>query len=375
VASMTSRSIALGCSAAAIALFFVFLHTAILAPDGFFSGDQGAKYLQARAFAEHPLNPGVDVLSRDVDPGFHYQILANRQGRLVATFSWLLPILTAPFLRVLGTRGLYVIPMLSAVVIFLSAASLGRRLGVGNGLWTGWTVVLAAPVLVYGAELWEHAPAAACVMIAALLFAPDRSGRRRFIATGAILAVGALFREEAIVALPAFVLARAMSARGAGRWKEAIGAGLFATLGVALVFVATVPLNLVVYGSALPLHVTSEIAKTGSYADMRLTVLKFLLLPYSFVPAFAVAVVVLATSVVARRWRRHRVPAPRGPAARGESLAAFDGRCIPAGCVAPPSNTPGILRRRALPAGRLARLGATPAFHRGLPRAFRRKPP
>src|SRR5947207_4267612 len=66
-------------------------------------------------------------------------------------------------------------------------------------------------------------------------------------------------------------------------------------------------------------------------------------------------------------------------AARGESLAAFDERCIPAppqrGCrvgdpgaggVAPPSNTPGILSRRALPAGRLARLGATPDFHHGL---------
>src|SRR5437899_7851570 len=78
--------------------------------------------------------------------------------------------------------------------------------------------------------------------------------------------------------------------------------------------------------------------------------------------------------------------------ARGESLAAFDGRCIPkppqrgcrvggpgAGCVAPRSNTPGIatpprkrraagapvLGRRALPAGRLARLGATPDFHHG----------
>src|SRR3989442_15416170 len=53
-------------------------------------------------------------------------------------------------------------------------------------------------------------------------------------------------------------------------------------------------------------------------------------------------------------------------AAGGESLAAFDGRCIPGGCVAPRSNTAGILGRRALPAGRLARLGATPDFHHGL---------
>src|SRR5439155_13751279 len=85
--------------------------------------------------------------------------------------------------------------------------------------------------------------------------------------------------------------------------------------------------------------------------------------------------------------------------ARGKSLAAFDERCIPTppqrGCrvggpgasgVAPPSNTPGIAphrahhaRRgprfsvgRALPAGRLARLGATPDFHHGLLDGFTR---
>jgi hypothetical protein len=54
------------------------------------------------------------------------------------------------------------------------------------------------------------------------------------------------------------------------------------------------------------------------------------------------------------------------PAARGESPAAFERRCIPPGCVAPPSNIPDILGRRALPAGRLAVLGATPDFHHGL---------
>jgi hypothetical protein len=56
----------------------------------------------------------------------------------------------------------------------------------------------------------------------------------------------------------------------------------------------------------------------------------------------------------------------RGLAARGESPAAFGRRCIPPGCVAPRSNTSGILTRRALPAGRIAALGATPDFHHGL---------
>jgi hypothetical protein len=47
-------------------------------------------------------------------------------------------------------------------------------------------------------------------------------------------------------------------------------------------------------------------------------------------------------------------------AARGKSPAAFDERCIPPRGVAARSNTGGILPRRALRAGRIARLGATP---------------
>src|SRR6266851_3426013 len=66
-------------------------------------------------------------------------------------------------------------------------------------------------------------------------------------------------------------------------------------------------------------------------------------------------------------------------AARGATPSAFERRCIPPppqrGCrvgdpgpggVAPPSNTPGILGRRALPAGRIAALGATMDLHHGL---------
>ena len=53
-------------------------------------------------------------------------------------------------------------------------------------------------------------------------------------------------------------------------------------------------------------------------------------------------------------------------AARGESQPAFDERRILAAGVAPPSNTGGMLGRRAWSARRLARLDATPDFHHGL---------
>src|ERR1700676_4639208 len=72
-----------------------------------------------------------------------------------------------------------------------------------------------------------------------------------------------------------------------------------------------------------------------------------------------------------------------GLSARGESPAAFGQRCIPpppqrgcrvgdpgVDCVAPRSNTPGILTRRALPgpdaSSITGALGATPDFHHGL---------
>ena len=58
---------------------------------------------------------------------------------------------------------------------------------------------------------------------------------------------------------------------------------------------------------------------------------------------------------------------PGGLAARGASPAAFAERGIPTGSGALPSNTPGILGHRALPSGRLVRLGATRDLHHGLP--------
>src|SRR6185436_19539016 len=58
------------------------------------------------------------------------------------------------------------------------------------------------------------------------------------------------------------------------------------------------------------------------------------------------------------------------PRSRGElepisrMAPAFGRRCIASGGVAPPSHTPGMLGRRALPDGRLAALGAAPPFLR-----------
>jgi hypothetical protein len=292
---------------------FLVAQGLLLPAQGWVTGDQGSKYLQARAFAaQGPLNPAIEVLARDVDPVYVRQEpkLKNRRGRLVSEFLWLLPLLTAPFLRVLGMRGLYLVPALSVVVIVLAAAALGRRLGDTRGVWTAWVVLLVTPVAMYGLELWEHAPAAACVMAAAVLLAPDRSrgGGWRFAAAGAAIAAGALFREEVVTALPALLIGRAISLER-DRVTDLIATGLWTALGAGAIVAASVPVNLMIYAAALPMHMTQDawqVATSTPYMQVRRDVLVDLLLPASHAGLFAAAVLAALAASMAQTWRRNR---------------------------------------------------------------------
>lgn len=288
----------------AMVAFFAALQL-VAPPDGFFSGDQGAKYLQARAFAlQGPLDPGIGVASRDVDPLLEHQVLENRGGRLVGVFSWLLPMLTAPFFSLLGFRGLYVVPALSAVIILFAAACLGRGLTEGAELWTAWVVVLCAPVLVYGGELWEHAPAAACVAIAACLLAPDSHRVAGAALAGAVIGVAGLFREEAVVALPALLVARVLTTPSAQRWKDGVRIGAIAAAGALTVFVFAIPVNVIVYGSPLPLHLAVETAKVNAHPPSRLSLIADYLLPDRAPVVFVAAAAAAALSVFRYRTTR-----------------------------------------------------------------------
>jgi hypothetical protein len=294
-----------------LALFFLAVQILILPAHGWVTGDQGSKFLQTRAFAEQgPFNPAIDVRARDIDPEYHRQEpkLKNRRGRLVSEFLWLLPLVTAPFVRVLGMRGLYVVPALSVIAIFLAAAALGRRIGDGHGLRIAWIVLFVTPVVIYGFELWEHAPAVACVMVAAALLAPDEklaTGNWQLVAAGAAIAIGALFREEVIAALPALPLARAI-AMPRHRLRTLITAGFWATIGAGIVFTAAVPVNQMIYGAPLPMHMTQdawEVAIATPYMQIRRDVVVELLLPRSHVTVFLAAAIAGLAASLAQAWR------------------------------------------------------------------------
>ena len=296
-------------------LFFAGVQVFLLPPEGWVTGDQGSKFLQTRAFAAHgPLDPGIDVLSRDLDPDYRYQEpkMKNRRGRLVSEFLWLLPLITAPFYLVFGLRGLYVVPALSVIAIAIAAAVLARHLAAARGTWLAWVVIFATPVFVYGLEFWEHAPAVACVMAAAVLAYPAGSDRRRdsirLIGAGAAVAVGALFREEVVVALPAFVVARAVVVSN-NSFRALLSGGLSAAVGAFAVFVAAVPVNLLIYGTPLPMHVTQdawEVAKAVPYWQVRRDMVFALLLPAEHIVVFITAAAVgLSAGLVQRRRQDH----------------------------------------------------------------------
>lgn len=304
-----------GLLAVVLILLFAGLQMFVLPPEGWVTGDQGSKFLQTRAFAANgPLAPGIEVLSRDLDPDYRYQEpkMKNRRGRLVSEFLWLLPLITAPFFLIFGPRGLYVVPALSVIVIAIAAAALARHLAGERGAWLAWVVVFATPVFVYGLEFWEHAPAVACVMVAAALSYPAGSDRQRdsirLIAAGAAIAVGALFREEVAAALPAFVVARAVAVP-ANRFQKLLSGGLWAAAGAFAVFVVAVPVNLLIYGTPLPMHMTQdawEVAKAVPYLQVRHDIIFGLLLPAEHIGVFFAAAAVGLCAGLVQSWRQDR---------------------------------------------------------------------
>jgi hypothetical protein len=243
--------------AAALAGLLLALHGTLLPTRSFFAGDQGVKYLQMRSVIEHgPLHPEVDYPARDLDPDlrFHDVFLVSRGGALLGVFPPLLPALTAPLFRCFGFPGLYLLPAAGVALTFLACRSLAAAaLGTPDASFAALLAVLGTPVVFYGLEYWEHAPATALVALAAALLVRPHQGRARLrddLLAGCLVGAAAGLRPEAGIALLAF--AAALGASGSGRDLPrrvgALAAGFAAAAAPQAVF------NLASSGSPLPLQ-------------------------------------------------------------------------------------------------------------------------
>jgi len=165
----------------------------------FFVGDPGLKLIAARNAIAHPARPididlpriggqPVDLL----DPAFR-----RHADHAHVTTSELFPLLSAPLIAVFGDRGAYVLPALGFLLFVWGVAAVGTTLDRRRSpVLLAACAALCSPLLFYGLEFWEHAPAAGIAAAATRLFV-TRGSRACLFASGFLLGIAVLLRPEA----------------------------------------------------------------------------------------------------------------------------------------------------------------------------------
>jgi hypothetical protein len=223
---------------------FVLWLQAPISSEVFFNGDGGVKFLLARQLAagEARLDLSLpapdwarDLWAQGMYP-FHPPFVYARGDLHYAQYPVYFPLLTAPFYRFLGFRGLYVIPTISLLVFWLAFRSLCARVGMGTLAATVamLALVFATPLTLYAAMFWEHTLAVALAFsgLATVLAPPAANGaspgagRTRTVGAGILAGLSAWLRPEMgwfVLLLAGLALA---SPAGSERpWRRGLFAG------------------------------------------------------------------------------------------------------------------------------------------------------
>ncbi|MCP4037100.1 MAG: hypothetical protein GY733_09210 [bacterium] len=232
--------------------------------DGFWIYDTALKFIQVRAIAEGGAL-ALDWPGRALDPELAFGPLSRgfyglRGDELHAAYSPVFPLLSSPFYRLFGLRGLGVIPMLGALLVFPAVWKLGglvasesgtrQRVQVGAVL----VVAFATPLWFYALAFWEHAPAVALACWAVFacvryLEAPDRSAATR---VGVLAALPIYFRPEN------YLFALVVLAFAAWPTRKRSGEAIAMGIGCGLALLPLWSLHTLYLGHPLGLHITSQ---------------------------------------------------------------------------------------------------------------------
>ena len=180
--------------------------------------------------------PDLGYWAGAVDPtGAHHAILfAQPHGdRWVAVNA--LPLVTAgkPLWQIGGARAAVLLPVLSVVLAAYAARRLSRWASGGDGWLAFWFVGLLSPVLFYGADFWEHAPALALALLAVALVL--EGGGRKAVVGGLVAGLAVVMRNDLLATFAALGVAALLvpeeRRRCRERWRE-LAAGCGALVGV-----------------------------------------------------------------------------------------------------------------------------------------------
>lgn len=195
---------------------------ATLPPDGFFSSDEGVKFVQLRslelsgfkstAIAWPGRELGLDARWADTERFFEL-----RDGVLYSPHPALFAAASAPGWLAFGFPGLYVLPLLAGVAVVALTALLARDFGVRRRWLAAGAVAFASPIFFYSLCLWEHVPAVALWLGGWAVLRRGTGGR--FLLAGALWGLAGALRPEfywlagwSVAALAAFYSGRRLRA-------------------------------------------------------------------------------------------------------------------------------------------------------------------
>lgn len=140
----------------------------LLPANGFWINDNGLKFIQLQAFQINRFTEFfVPWPGGELDPAFLSAPIKApfgkiMDGRLYVSYPPLFALISALPYRLLGMRGLYLIPLMAVLLLFLTVQKLGETLGKDpahaskSGKVALLLTALASPVLFYSFTFWEH---------------------------------------------------------------------------------------------------------------------------------------------------------------------------------------------------------------------------
>ncbi len=235
-----------------------------LRPDAFFVCDMGVKYVQVESFLRNGFRGmALEYPGEWFDPNAEFY--PNRwpstyteNGRVYSTFPPAFCALSAIPYRLLGMRGLYVIPLACGLGTVLLIPFIARYLRIRHRVWAMLLVGLGTPLCFYSVLFWEHAVAA--FLLALSLFFVVRAFRthsaRDVAWSGVVAGAGPLFRTEMFFALLVMAFAFVIMA---SRWRVRFATLLLFSLGAAVCVWPLIVFNLSAYGTLFGSHVLQNV--------------------------------------------------------------------------------------------------------------------
>lgn len=237
-------------------LFLVSLLSTVR-PAVFFSGDGGLKYLVTQQRAGNVVSlqlsaePWVNHLW---DKGFYPfkpPFVYDQQGRKIVSFPPFFQLLTQPFFRMGQSAGLYIIPAISLLLLWLWFARLLNRLKVKHAIAATalFSMAFCSPLTPYGAIYWEHTLAVLWLFAGIVFLVNPYGSPLRSWVLGCLTGLAAWLRPEALllwVLIICLVLYNQIRQPRKNNAYFVVGSFLL----VALFFVC----NNILYGNALGAH-------------------------------------------------------------------------------------------------------------------------